>query len=148
MDLGQETIRLRGVIDRVDHKETGEIRVIDYKSGSRHLDPKDLESGVRLQLPIYALAAQDALQLGNVIEGLYWMIQSAKSGALKLSRFETDNGQGVDEAVRVVIEHLKAILTGIRAAEFPPKPSKGECSPYCPAVQWCWHYQPGWGGGK
>ncbi len=148
MDLGKETIRLRGVIDRVDRNETGEIRVVDYKGGSSHLDPKDLESGARLQLPIYALAAQDALQLGRVIEGFYWMIQSAKPGALKLSRFETDSGQGIGEAVRVVIEHLKAILMGIRAAEFPPKPPKGECSPYCPAVQWCWRYQPGWRGGK
>ena len=120
--------------------------MVDYKSGSSHLEPKDLKSGARLQLPLYAMAAEHTLQLGNVAEGLYWMIQGAKPGALKLSRFETEHGYGVDEAIYVVVEHLRKILAGIRAAEFPPNPPKSGCSPYCPAMQWCWRYEPGWGG--
>lgn len=148
IDIGGETIRLRGVIDRLDRNEAGEIRVVDYKSGSSHLDPKDLKSGARLQLPIYALAAMNTLQLGSVTEGFYWKIRQAESSTLKLSSFRTDNGQGVQEAIRLVIEHLQKILAGIRAAEFPPSPPKEGCSPYCPAMQWCWRYEPGWAGGK
>ena len=148
IDIGGETVRLRGVIDRLDRNEAGEIRIVDYKSGSSHLDPKDLKSGARLQLPIYALAAMITLQLGNVTEGFYWKIRPAEPSALKLSSFRTDNGQGVQEAIRVVIEHLQKILAGIRAAEFPPRPPKEGCSPYCPAMQWCWRYEPGWAGGK
>lgn len=146
IDLGTEKVLVRGVIDRLDRNANGEIRVVDYKSGSSHLEPKDLKSGARLQLPLYAMAAEHTLQLGNVAEGLYWMIQGAKPGALKLSRFETEHGYGVDEAVYVVVEHLRKILAGIRAAEFPPNPPKSGCSPYCPAMQWCWRYEPGWGG--
>ena len=148
VDLGTEKMRLRGVIDRLDRNENGDVRVVDYKTGSSHLDPKDLKSGARLQLPLYAMAAQDTLHLGNVVEGFYWMILAAKPGTLKLSRFKTENGQGVDEAIRVLVAHLTGYSAGIRAAEFPPIPPKGGCPVYCPAAQWCWRYQPGWGGEK
>ena len=148
IDLGGETLQIRGMIDRIDRNEQGDLRVVDYKTGSSHQEPKDLESGARLQLPLYALAAQETLQMGTVVEGLYWSISSAKAGALKLSEFGTDDGQGVEEAIKVVVEHLKRILAGIRAGEFPPSPPKDGCSPYCSAVQWCWHYKPAWGGGK
>jgi hypothetical protein len=79
--------------------------VVDYKTGS-HQEPKDLESGIRLQLPLYALAAQDTYRWE-----LWWRVYiehfSAKAGALKLSEFGTDNGQGVEEAIKIVVEHLK-----------------------------------------
>ncbi len=148
IDLAEEVVRLRGVIDRLDRNAAGEIRVMDYKTGGSHLEPKDLKNGSRLQLPLYALAVQETLGLGIVTEGLYWKIQAAKSGTLKLSEFETERATGVDEAIRVAKEHLARILTGIRAAEFPPIPPKGGCPAYCPAASWCWRYQPGWGGGK
>ena len=63
---GENLIHLHGVIDRVDKKSSGEIRVIDYKTGNSHLTKKDLMNGVRLQLPIYGLAAQHALQRGRL----------------------------------------------------------------------------------
>ena len=146
IDLAGETIQIRGMIDRIDRNEQGRLRVVDYKTGSSHQEPKDLESGARLQLPLYALAVQETLQMGTVVDGLYWSISSAKAGGLKLSEFRTDDGQGVEEAIKVVVEHLKRILAGIRAGEFPPSPPKDGCSPYCSAVQWCWHYKPAWGG--
>ena len=148
VNLGDEAILLRGVIDRLDRNEKNEIRVVDYKTGSSHLDAKDLKNGARLQLPLYALAARDTLKLGNVTEGFYWKILAAGAGGLKLSGFKTEKGQGVDEAINVVVEHLTRILRGIRAAEFPPIPPKGGCPTYCPAAQWCWRYEPGWGGAK
>jgi ATP-dependent helicase/DNAse subunit B len=148
INLGTETMRLRGVIDRLDCNDAGEIRVVDYKTGSSHLEPQYLKNGSRLQLPLYALAAQETLRLGTVSDGLYWKIQAAEASGLKLSKFKTDQGEGVEEAIRVVVEHLEHILSGIRAAEFPPIPPKGGCPAYCPAASWCWRYQPGWGGGK
>lgn len=148
VDLNGETMRLRGVIDRLDKNDAGEIRVVDYKTGGSHLEPQYLKNGSRLQLPLYALAAQETLGLGTVAEGLYWKIQAGEAGSLKLSKFKTEQGEGVDEAIRVVKEHLARILSGIRAAEFPPIPPKGGCPAYCPAAIWCWRFQPGWGGGK
>ena len=141
--LEGETMRLHGVIDRVDRNADGELRVVDYKTGSSHLDKSDLENGYRLQLPIYALAARDALHLGEVRDGIYWAIFAAKPGSLKLEKYAKDELKGVQAAVEVVKRHLLRILLGIRAAEFPGLAPKGGCPSYCPAAQWCWRYEAG-----
>ena len=143
LDLGDEFVRLRGVIDRVDQRDDGLLRVIDYKTGGSHLSASDLLSGRRLQLPIYALAAQEALGLGTVGEGFYWQIRAAKASTFKLSRFKTVGLQGPEAAYAVALDHINNNLDGIRSGQFPPIPPKGGCPGYCPAVQWCWRYQAG-----
>ena len=135
---------MRGVIDRLDKNADGELRVVDYKTGSSHLAKGDLINGRRLQLPLYALAARDALKLGEPVDGMYWMILAAKAGSLKLENFESEDGDGFDAALDIVKKHLLRIVTGIRSGEFPPIPPKGGCPAYCPATQWCWRYQGGW----
>jgi ATP-dependent helicase/DNAse subunit B len=144
LDTDGEVVRLHGVIDRVDQTADGLIRVIDYKTGGSHLSKNDLISGRRLQLPIYALAAQEALGLGTVVEGFYWQIRDAKASSLKLSRFNTDTLKGPEGAYAVALDHIQHNLVGIRAGQFPPIPPKGGCPSYCPAVQWCWRYQAGY----
>jgi ATP-dependent helicase/DNAse subunit B len=143
IDLGSETVRLRGVIDRVDCDDTGQLRVIDYKTGSSHLAPSDLKDGLRLQLPIYALAVRDALHKGDPVSGMYWNILAAEAGALKLESFKSGSAQGMAGAVDVVHQHLVRIVSGIRSAEFPPHAPQG-CPSYCPGAQWCWHFEPSW----
>jgi ATP-dependent helicase/DNAse subunit B len=144
VDLGEERLLMHGVIDRLDRNERGEIRVVDYKTGSSHLGPNDLKDGRRLQLPLYALAARDALHLGNPVDGIYWKIKDAEAGSLKLAKFKSDGGQGVEAAIQIAQAHLRRIMAGIRAADFPPVPPKGGCPSYCPAAQWCWRFEPGW----
>jgi ATP-dependent helicase/nuclease subunit B len=144
INLGDETLRIRGVIDRVDRDTNGQLRVVDYKTGSSHLASSDLKDGHRLQLPIYALAVRDALNLGTPVDGIYWKILGAEAGSLKLAKFKTDTAQGVDAAVEVVCEHLLRIVKGIRSAEFPPHSPRGGCPSYCPTAQWCWRFEPEW----
>ena len=58
-------IRLEGRIDRVDlHKKDGAVhlRVIDYKSGNVKLQWETVQSGLTLQLPLYALESERAMQ--------------------------------------------------------------------------------------
>lgn len=143
IDLGPEKIRLHGVIDRVDRNPDGEVRVIDYKTGGSNLEKADLVSGRRLQLPVYALAAQQALDLGDVVEGFYWKINAAEASAFKLSRFKSDGGEGPEAAVRLALEHIEHSLAGIRSGEFPPRTPRGGCPEYCPAAQWCWRFKAG-----
>lgn len=136
-------IWLRGVIDRIDRNPDGELRVVDYKTGGSHLTPADLINGVRLQLPLYALAAERALHLGKAAEGLYWKILKAEPGSLKLSSFNYDDAYyGVDGACELVAQHVSRFVTGIRLAEYPPEPPKGGCPRYCAAAAWCWRYSP------
>ena len=144
IQIGDETIKIRGVVDRVDKNAQGKVRVIDYKTGSRHLDKKSLQNGYSLQLPIYALAARDALDLGIPEDGMYWMILAAEAGSLKLASFSFEELKGVEAAVAILKEHLLRILYGIRSAEFPPRSPIDGCPTYCPAAQWCWRYEPGW----
>jgi len=144
IDLGDEILTMHGVIDRVDRNSQGQLRVIDYKTGSAHMSKNDLQLGYRLQLPIYALAARDALDLGLPVEGFYWKLLSAEPSSLKLSTFSIEDAVGIETAITVGIAHLSRILKGIRDAEFMPEPPDGGCASYCPAAAWCWRFEPGW----
>jgi ATP-dependent helicase/nuclease subunit B len=130
-------VRLHGYIDRLDTAPDGSLRVIDYKSGGTTISAAHLESGRRLQLPIYALAAQEALGLGKVSSGFYWHIQSVKASSLKLEKFES----GVDAAFETAVSHVGKHVKRIRAGHFEPKPPAEGCPSYCPAVGFCWRYK-------
>ena len=144
IDLQTQRIKIRGVIDRIDRNADGNLRVIDYKAGSSHLSANDLKLGYRLQLPVYALAARDALQFGDVVDGFYWKIQQAEAGSLRLERFKDEENKGIEVAFETLLMHLERILSGICTANFPPQPPQGGCPSYCPAAAWCWRFTPGW----
>jgi RecB family exonuclease len=139
-------VRLHGVIDRVDRDERGQLRVLDYKTGSSGLNPRDLIDGRRLQLPLYALAARDALGIGEPVEGLYWAILAGNPGGLRLSRFKHEIGErvylGPAGAYQLAREYVAQTLAGVRTGAFRPAPPRGGCPSYCPAAAWCWRYVP------
>ena len=139
----KRVVRLHGVIDRVDQNSQGEIRVIDYKTGIGHLDKKDLLEGTRLQLPLYAMAATQALGLGQVTDGFYWSLNGKKAGSLKLGNFQEDDFEGPSGAIQVAKQHIERIMEGISAADFRPLVPSGGCPSYCAARLWCWRYHPG-----
>ena len=141
LNIDGHTLLIRGVIDRLDKNPEGSLRVIDYKSGSTHFSPFDLQNGSRLQLPIYALAAQEALRLGEVEEGFYWSVRDAKASAIKLSGFEYEGLKGPEAAYQVVREHIRDVLEGSMAGNFVPKAPKDGCPDFCPAISWCWRYE-------
>ncbi|MHB8192618.1 MAG: PD-(D/E)XK nuclease family protein [Bellilinea sp.] len=134
-------IRLHGLVDRIDINPQKKLRVIDYKSGGSHLSPQDLIEGRRLQLPIYALAASQALGLGEPIEGFYWKLFQQGVSALKLSTFKSDVGTGPEAAFNMAINHIETIVANIRRGLFQPLPPPGGCPSYCTAAAWCWHYK-------
>jgi ATP-dependent helicase/DNAse subunit B len=142
LGIGGRRVRLHGYIDRIDINEAGELRVIDYKTGSSHLAARDLVEGRRLQLAVYALAARDALGLGNPIEGFYWRIGSKGRSGLQLSKFEHEAFAGPEGALAMAQEHIDHALEGVQAALFPQSPLDGKCSAYCVAASWCWRYEP------
>jgi len=133
-------IRLHGYIDRLDAAPDGTLRVIDYKTGSAAISVSQLKEGRRLQLPIYALAARDALGLGEVSSGFYWHIQNAEASSFKLERFEG----GVNGAFESAVAHVTRHVANIRAGHFEPKPPEEGCPSYCPAVNFCWRYKRGY----
>ncbi|HRE26446.1 MAG TPA: PD-(D/E)XK nuclease family protein, partial [Anaerolineales bacterium] len=147
LDTPAGRVRIRGVIDRVDRNGAGDVRVIDYKTGAAHLDPGALIRGARLQLPLYAAAAEQELGLGRPVDGLYWAIRRGTAGGLRLAAFEftSDGGpaqRGVSGAISLAAEHIASSVRGIRAGRFLPEPPRDGCPEYCPAAAFCWRYSP------
>jgi ATP-dependent helicase/nuclease subunit B len=130
-------LQMRGYIDRVDRAPDGRLRVIDYKAGSTPITPRDLEEGHRLQLPLYALAAEQALG-AQVASGFYWHIGAAKPSSLKLEKYEG----GVVGAVDAAVEYALSIGAAVCDGQFAPKPPDEGCPAFCPAVAFCERYKP------
>jgi ATP-dependent helicase/DNAse subunit B len=147
LQVDDEKIKVRGFIDRVDRNDAGELRVIDYKTGSQHQGSRDLVEGRRLQLPIYALAAENALGLGVPKEGFYWAILKGEAGQLRLSKFQPQRDdpmvRGPSAAIAIMQKHVGKYVRAIRDGKFPPIPPRDGCPDYCAAAGWCWRYSPG-----
>jgi ATP-dependent helicase/nuclease subunit B len=138
IEFGGETLYVRGMIDRVDrHMETGKLRVIDYKTGSIGFDAGGLRNGKKLQLPLYALAAQAALGLGEVEEGFYWLIGRGEPSSLQLSRWPG----GPAGAIAAAAAHVQAAAQSVRAGQFAGHAPADGCPSYCPAAAFCAHYR-------
>jgi putative RecB family exonuclease len=131
-----DRFQLRGLIDRVDRNPDGQLRIIDYKTaGPSSYRDSALHAGEKIQLPLYALAARDALGFGVPVSGFYWHVRHAEPSPFRLESF------GVEEAVQTAVAHAWDAVRSARGGSFPPRPPKGGCPPYCPAVSFCWQYE-------
>ena len=129
--LGEHVqFRLRGVIDRLDCDSAGNLRVIDYKSGSTANTKSDLQQGLALQTALYALAAEHfwLQDQGRVAESHFWHIPSRKpSGSLYFQ--ETVREERVAETT---IQRAAQSVERIRVGIFPSAPAKpGQGSRSC-----------------
>ncbi len=116
-------LALRGSIDRVDETASGDLAVIDYKTGSarsyQKLTAEDpTPAGGHLQLVLYALAARQILDRPDAAaRGDYWFV-SQKGGFV--SRGYT---VGADTEA-TVLATVAAIAEGIGAGVFPLHPEE------------------------
>ena len=134
--------RLRGLIDRVDVNSQGEIRIIDYKTSSRYgYNDGALQEGRKLQLPLYALAAENLVG-GEIKEGFYFHVQSAEPSRLQLSSYQDPEGQGPRGAVKRAVQESWKAIRQIRGGQFRPQVPPRGCPTYCPAAGFCWRYSP------
>ncbi len=140
---GGEFFFLRGFIDRVDINETGKIRIIDYKtSASYGFTHQAVREGKKLQLPLYALAAQSALKLGMIQEGFYFHVRSAETSGFKLSSFKINGKKGPSAAMENAVDISWRAVQAVQDGRFEPKTPDNGCPDYCPAADFCWHYRP------
>ncbi len=141
---GADSFRLRGLIDRVDGAPDGRVRIVDYKTGGRgDFTLPNVKKGKKLQLPLYALAAQEALNLGQVTDGFYWHIRAAEASSFTLAKFADPDADlsGPTGAMRSAVAHAWEAVRGARQGHFVPDPPDGGCPDYCPAATFCWQYR-------
>jgi RecB family exonuclease len=137
---------LHGQIDRIDQAGDSSIRIIDYKTGSpATFDAKAVQAGEKLQLPLYALAIQEALHLGEPVDGFYWYVQYAESSKGTLQKFKEDDEVGPEAAMKLAVEKAWEAVRGARVGNFRPRPPRKGCPSYCPVTGFCWHYRPRFG---
>jgi ATP-dependent helicase/nuclease subunit B len=135
----EASFHLRGVIDRIDRSPDGALRVIDYKlGGPGGFSGTAIHRGEKLQIPLYALAAERALGLGMAADGFYWHVRHAEPSSFTLASYEG----GPEQAIELAVLHAWEAVRGARQAAFSPHPPDNDCPGYCPASAFCWEYKP------
>jgi DNA helicase-2/ATP-dependent DNA helicase PcrA len=117
---------VRGRVDRVDRLPEGGFELIDYKTGYAKTEEELVED---IQLPLYAIAAREAWELGETRQAYHYVLDDRK---VPVPRRE-DGERWVREAV------LEA-GAGILAQNFEPTPAPGVCAHcdyriVCPAAE-------------
>lgn len=125
-------ITLKGVADRIDLLEGNRLRVIDYKSGY----PPEVKRA--LQVPVYALCAQEAL---GARDGRPWSIDEAAYVAFSGKRpyvpvIKADGGDSA-AILAAARDRLVTVLDGVAAGAFPPRPHEPRMCGYCPYPSVC-----------
>jgi len=137
---GDNSVHLRGRIDRVDVGSTGGRQgyvVVDYKTGQRpSVRDEDLVAGRAVQLPLYLLAIKRLGLVGpNSIpyQMGYWALHDTgfKTG-LPRSRFEAIDPERI-EWLEILLDHLLPQLAAeIRSGRFVVENDDLSCTGRCP----------------
>ena len=117
-------VQFRGSADRVAVASDGSIDVTDYKTGGtrsyadiRKKDGDPLVRGTKLQLPVYALAAQRAHGNGTTpVRADYWFVTDK-------GRYDSIGYQVDDQILSRFDEILEVVLDGLEAGHFPARPN-------------------------
>ncbi|MFD0071385.1 RecB family exonuclease [Streptomyces sp. NPDC127166] len=124
-------LKLRGIIDRVDVAPTGEVRIVDYKTG--RAPPPEYAADALFQLKFYAL--------------VLWRLRGTVPRSLRLVYLGSGDVLTYDPAeadLRAVERKLLALWDAIgratRTGDWRPSPSR--LCDWCPHRALC----PAWGG--
>jgi RecB family exonuclease len=141
-------LTLSGKIDRIDVDPFGARGVVqDYKSGKSAYSARQIESELRLQIPLYMLVLRDLVGL-EPLGGLYRPLAGARRprGLVRGSEAETLPGyvshDYLDEdAFWGMVESARQTATGlaerIREGDVRHDPLGGECPTWCDLWPMC-----------
>lgn len=128
LKLAGESVRARGVIDRIDRVGERYI-IIDYKSGSSKIPKEHIEQGRNFQMLIYLTAARELVD--DVAGGLFWHLSDRTTSG------DLTPGDPVMAAGAAQIERM---LAAGRAGRFDARANgmeQGKCARYCDFAQFC-----------
>ena len=119
-------VRLRGFIDRVDVAPAGQVRIVDYKTGSS--PPELFEDKALFQLKFYALV------MWRVSGTIPAMLQLVYLGDAQLLRYRPDEADLV-ATERKVRALWAAIEQALQTRHFPPRRSR--LCDWCAYQEYC-----------
>ena len=135
LELGEldELVRVSGKIDRIDvyESENGSaFRIIDYKTGKAPSKKMVNQQLLALQLPLYALAAEQLLGLDSASERDfgYWSLR--KDGFKSVTPVGKKDGTW-DELKQRLIDEVARLVHSARHGEFPVQPRNEQCTRSC-----------------
>ncbi len=112
---GMPTIMLRGELDKVEHLSNGEIRVVDYKTGSPKTrgeiegTTKTSNGNLKRQLVFYKLLVErDDVRKWRTDEGVLDFVEPDKKGKYRRENFSL-TGESVAELEEVIHDVLRGI---------------------------------------
>ncbi|WP_415645129.1 PD-(D/E)XK nuclease family protein [Stackebrandtia soli] len=117
-----DDVPLRGFIDRVDVAPTGQVRVVDYKTGKA--PGPAFQAQALFQLKFYALVLW---RLNGVVPAMLRLLYLKDRQVIDYAPTE-DELRGVE---RTVVALWRAITTAAAAGDFPPRKN--------PLCNWCAH---------
>jgi len=147
LDLGGG-LALSGKIDRIDVDPFGARGIVqDYKSGKHAHSAREIESELRLQIPLYMLVLRDLVGL-EPLGGLYRPLAGTRKPRGLLRSGENETLQGFtkndyydEEAFWALVESSRAKareLGGrIREGDVRHDPKHGECPAWCDLWPMC-----------
>ncbi|WP_069173390.1 RecB family exonuclease [Streptomyces griseus] len=108
-------LRLRGVIDRVDVAPTGEVRIVDYKTGKA---PRpEYAEGALFQMKFYALVIR---RLKNVVPRRLQLVYLGSGDVLTYDPVPAD----LERVERKLVALWEAIRLATETGEWRPRPTK------------------------
>jgi ATP-dependent helicase/DNAse subunit B len=141
-------LTLSGKIDRIDVDPFGARGIVqDYKSGKSAFSARQIESELRLQIPLYMLVLRDLVGL-EPLGGLYRPLAGARRprGLLRSSEVETLPGfvpydyldeEGFWRSVESASATATALARRIQAGDVRHDPRGGECPSWCDLWPMC-----------
>jgi ATP-dependent helicase/DNAse subunit B len=137
--IGDTSIRVRGIIDRVDISEN-KLILVDYKSGTSKIPPSEMAEGRNFQMMVYLMALNERIKEQDwhyqIAGGTFWHIRNQEiSPIMEIEDSVESNEYIIDAQV-----HLTRYLEQMRSGNFavhPSKPTDNRCTSYCEFYQLC-----------
>jgi ATP-dependent helicase/nuclease subunit B len=140
----KESINLAGRIDRIDvGLVDGQVvfNIIDYKSGmKKRITNVEIEAGLALQLPLYAMAVQELLMIDRRAVPWrvgYWYLKEKGFESHSLPQLFEIGKAGPQETELwkelrgTLLARVFALVRGIRSGEFPVYSLDDNCTGIC-----------------
>lgn len=141
LECGDENVLFAGRIDRIDLGATAGqplFTVVDYKSRpSARTKAEAVAAGYSLQLPLYALAAEQLLAAQGALpfRAAYWHVGGKGHDDVVSFRVEEDGELSIDsqwrEQAGQLRRRVRSLIEGIRGGEFPMHSIDQQCTSFC-----------------